>query len=78
MAGACIFDALLDQLRKVNRDVLPFARTRSARLEDLLDRIHQAVAILQHQAIEGLALGLIEFSAFQGLQMQADRGDRSL
>src|SRR5262249_16734518 len=73
-----ILNALLNQLRKIKCNMLLLARAFTAGFQYLLDSIHQAVAVLEHQAIELLALGLIELSAFQSLQMQANRGNRSL
>ena len=46
--------------------------------QDLLDGAEQAVAVVEHGAIELLALGLVDGPGLQGFQIQADGGDRGL
>ena len=41
-------------------------------LENLLDRAQQTIGIVQHQAIEFAALGLIHIAVLQGLKIKPD------
>ena len=47
-------------------------------LEDLLDRAQQTIGIVQHEAIELVALGFIHIAVLQGLQVKPDGGDGRL
>ena len=49
----------------------------AAGAQDLLDGGEQPVAVLQHDAVELLALGLVDGARLQGFQIQADGRDRS-
>ena len=50
----------------------------AAGAQDLLDGAEQAVTVVEHGAIELLALGLLDGAGLQGFQVQADGGDRGL
>ena len=49
--------------------------SRFSSLENLVHCPHQAIGIVQHQAIELVALGLIHVAALQGLEIKPDRSD---
>ncbi len=53
------------------------AVTDAAGAQDLFDGRQQAVAILQHDAVELLALGFIHRARLQRFEIQPDGGDRS-
>ncbi len=53
------------------------AAAHAAGAQHLLDGGQQPVAVVQHDAVELLALGLVHGAGLQGFQIQADGGDGS-
>ncbi len=51
---------------------------RAAGLQHLLDRLQQAVAVLEHDAVELAALVLVEIAGLERLQVQTNRRHRRL
>ena len=47
-------------------------------LEHLVDRAHQAIGIVQHEAIELAALGFVHVAMLQGLEVKPDGSDGRL
>ena len=79
MAVAGHFDALAHQAAEIHghAPVLPLV-SRLAGLEHLVHGAHQAIGIVQHQAIEFAALGFIDIATLQGLQIKPDGSDGGL
>ena len=74
-------DAFLDEPRRDRpaRDVRARCFCRAdAGAQHLLDGVLQAIGILQHDAIELLALRVADLARLQRLEVQADRRDRRL
>src|SRR5258708_25532660 len=76
MASACTVHALLNQLSKINRDALFLSNSRLPGPKHLFDGIHKTVGIFKHQAVEGVALGVLELPALESLQVEADGSNR--
>jgi hypothetical protein len=79
MAGASHLHALTNQPAEVHGDapVLPLVAGFPG-LEHLVHRAHQAIGIVQHEAIELAALGFIHVTMLQGLQIEPDGSDGCL
>lgn len=73
MAGAGTFDAFFDKLREIEVHSLRSACTRLASFQDLLNRAHQTVGIVEHEIVKFAALTVIEFTPFESLQVQPYR-----
>ena len=54
------------------------AEAEAAGAQDLLDGGEQTVAIVQHDAVELVALGVVDGAGLEGLEVEADGGDGSL
>jgi len=79
MTDAGDFDTPAHQIPEINRGTRagPFY-PRLSGLQNLLDGAEKALGIVQHEAVKFLALGFIHIAPLQGLQIQADRRNRSL
>ena len=79
MAGASHVHALANQTAEVHGDapVLPLVAGFSG-LEHLVYGAHQAIGIVQHEAIELAALGFVHVAVLQGLQIEPDGSDGRL
>jgi hypothetical protein len=66
-------DAFLDQPAEIDRAAMFHLAllARHAGAQHLFDRVLQAIGVLQHVAIELLALGVADFSRLQRLQVEA-------
>ena len=80
MARARRLDALLDQPAEIDRRaVFELASLpRHAGLQHLFDGVLQAIGVLQHDAVELLALRVADLARLQRLEVEADRRDRRL
>ena len=73
-------DAFLREKPEVEtgpRNAAP-ARAGTPGLQDLLDRLEQSVAVLQHDAVELAPFLLVQLAALQSLQVEPNRRHRSL
>ncbi len=70
-------DALADELLEIDEGavLLAVALAELASLEDLLDGAEEAVGVGEHDAVELLALGLVDGTALEGFEVEADGGD---
>src|SRR5579862_8402139 len=71
--------AVVDEPSEINFDLVTasFLISGAACAQDLLDGVGKPIGIAQHKAVELLLAGFGQFPALQGLEMQADRGQRS-
>src|SRR5581483_5323736 len=77
MAGARSLHAAFHQLRKIDVFAMYTARASLSCFQDLFHRAHQAVRIIEHESIKTSALRVVHLrlTAFESLQVKADRGD---
>ena len=80
MARARRIHALLDEPREIDRGAMfePALLPRDARAQHLFDGVLQAIGILQHDAVELLALRVADLARLQRLEIEANRRDRRL
>ena len=80
MQRAGAVHALLDQRAQVDPRKIGLAAAvpDPPGPQDLLDGLQQTIAVLQHDAVEVLALGFIDRTGLEGFQIQPDGRDRSL
>ena len=80
MARARGVDAFLDQPAEIDRGAMfePALLARHAGAQHLFDRVLQAIGVLQHDAIELLALRVADLARLQRFEVQADRRNRRL
>jgi hypothetical protein len=71
-------DAVGDEWLEVEEDavLLSLLLTELAGFEDLLDSGEEAVGVGEHDGVELLALGLVDGTALEGFEVEADAGDR--
>src|SRR5216683_322072 len=76
---ACPSQRIAAHLRKIHfSPVLPCASLpHFAGFEDLLDCPQQPVGVFLHDVVKHAALGFIQRTAFQGLQIKSNRSNRS-
>src|SRR3954468_7827602 len=73
-------DALARELPQVEGHprAAPQHRSGRAGAEDLLDRVQQAIAVLEHDPVELAPLDFVDLARLQCLEIEADRSDRRL
>src|SRR6266568_4163265 len=78
MTGSSALHTLFDQEREIHVNSPSLADACFPRAKHLVNRVHQALSIFEHQAIKSVPLRILKLPAFESLQVQANGRNRSL